>query len=189
QGLAPVKPMLLGLPLFGELRQLASKVDQVLVALGPVAEERELLADCRLGLGSGGFQRERGRHGRVLLFHCRRQRTPAGVSSSRMPSLASWSRISSARLKSRFFFARLRSSTRAWIRLSSLLSAPRANQSAGACCRRPSARPAPSSSPFRRFRSAGSSALRASAAIRAISASAWGVLRSSSRIVSMLAGI
>src|SRR5690606_6506107 len=146
--------------------QLAAQVDQVLVALGPVGEERELVADGLLGLGGGGFEREGGSghggllgvllvavHGAALLApgrparspmaahpearQARFQRTPCGVSSSRMPSAASWSRMASARAKSRAFFAAPRSSTSAWMRASSSLEAPRLNQASGACCSRP----------------------------------------------------
>src|SRR5690606_10813143 len=134
------------LPFLRERGKLAAQVDQVLVALGPVGEERELVADGLLGLGGGGFEREGGsghgflcgcggpslarpgdsgrQPGAVLPGHqeagqARFQRGPWGVSSSRMPSAASWSRMASARAKSRAFLAALRSSTRAWIRASS----------------------------------------------------------------------
>src|SRR5690606_16454480 len=160
----------------GEGRQLAPEVDQVLVALGPVAEEAEFFLDGLLGGGGGGFEGEGGvgqrfhareggmEQGRVLsqkdlvgaasaaptraLVHIdgyvlpRFQRTPCGVSSSTMPSAASWSRMASARAKSRAFLAAARSSISAWMRASSSPDAPRPNQSAGACCSRPSAEPA-----------------------------------------------
>ncbi|KAG1447114.1 hypothetical protein G6F57_017151 [Rhizopus arrhizus] len=58
--LAAEQAVLLGLPFLREGRQLAAEVDQVLVALGPVAEEAEFLGDGGLGLGGGGFKRERG---------------------------------------------------------------------------------------------------------------------------------
>src|SRR5690606_550646 len=44
----------------GERWQLAAEVDQVLVAFGPVAEKRELLADRGLRLRGGGFEGEGG---------------------------------------------------------------------------------------------------------------------------------
>ena len=90
-------------------------------------EEREFLGDRGLRVGGGGFEREH------RAAHARFQRTPCGVSSSRMPSSASCWRIASARAKSRDFFASMRSSIRPWMRASSSLPAPRANQSAGAC--------------------------------------------------------
>ena len=87
--------MLFGLPVFREGRQLAAEVDQVLVALGPVAEEAEFLGDGGLGLGGGGFKRERGvghnslyggawpadrpRAGRVVSRACATSARPAGV--------------------------------------------------------------------------------------------------------------
>src|SRR5690606_18294269 len=111
-GLAAVQPVFLCLPLLGEGRQLAAEVDQVLVALGPVAEERELVGDRGLRLGGGGFERE----GRVAHAGALRvQRTPRGVSSSTMPSPASCARIASARAKSRACLAAVRSSTSAWM--------------------------------------------------------------------------
>src|SRR5690606_13236875 len=183
-GLAAVQAVLLGLPLLGKRRQLAAQVDQVLVALGPVGEEREFVADGLLGLRGGGFEGE-GAGGHWLLVGdggrpgpCRgarrpglpwradagaarrrgqrflAQRTPCGVSSSTMPSAASWSRMASARAKSRALRAAWRSSIRAWMRASSPPEAPRLNQASGACCSRPRARPAPSSSPLRRARAA-----------------------------------
>src|SRR5690606_12279606 len=173
--LAPVQAVLVGLPFLGEGRQLAAQVDQVLVALGSVAEEAEFLGDRALCVGGGRFHREHG------LVHDRRQRTPCGVSSSSTPSPASWSRIASARAKSRAFFAALRSSTSAWMRASPAPSVPLLpNHAAGSCCSKPKAIPAPSSSPLSLARSPGSLALRASPAMRDSSARACGVLRSSS---------
>src|SRR4051812_8940724 len=97
--------MLLGLPFLRERRQLAPQVDQVLVSLRPVAEERELLRNRGLRLRRGWLHRKNG--GRV---HARFQRTPCGVSSSSTPSRASWSRIASERAKSRDCLAAARSS-------------------------------------------------------------------------------
>src|SRR5690606_3730439 len=190
--LATVQAVLLGLPRLRELRQLAAQVDQVLVALGPVAEEAELLADRVLRGLRGRFEREGGcggvGHG-YLLSQPRRQRTPAGVSSSSTPSAASWSRIASARAKARAFLAAARSSTSAWLRASFPSAPPPLNPCAGSCCSRPIASPAPSSSPLARARASSSPARRASPAMRASSASACGVFRSSSSAASMLAGI
>src|SRR5690606_6206509 len=107
----------------------AAQVDQVLVTLGPVAEEAEFLGNGALRLGGRRLHREHG------LVHGRRQRTPCGVSSSRMPSPDSWWRMASARAKSRACFAALRSSTRAWMRAASAPSVPLLpNHAAGACC-------------------------------------------------------
>src|SRR5690606_14470 len=114
-GLAAVQAVGLGLPFLGEGRQLAAEVDQVLVTLGPVTEQGEFVGDGGLGLGGAGFGRT---------HQARLQRTPCGVSSSRMPSAASWLRMASARAKSRAALAALRSSTRAWMRASSSLPPP-----------------------------------------------------------------
>src|SRR5207342_2011665 len=192
-GLATMQAVFLGLPGVGEGGQLAAKVDEVLVALRPVAEEGEFVADRALCFAGAGFEGEgRGIHGAILprviarllcaittkgqapcacTGHPRFQRTPWAVSSSTTPSPASWSRMASARAKSRDFFAALRSSISIWMRASSSPDVPRANHAAGSCCSRPSASPAPSSSDFRRCRSPADSVLRASPAIRAISAS------------------
>src|SRR5690606_5795363 len=152
--LAAVQAVLLGPPFLRERRQLAAEIDQVLVALGPVAEERELLGDRGLRLRGAGLEGER------RVAHPRFQRTPCGVSSSTMPSAASCARIASARAKSRACLAAARSSTSAWMRASSPSATPRENHAAGACCSRPRARPAPSSSPFSRTFSPASDALR-----------------------------
>src|SRR3546814_7174993 len=60
---------------------LAPEVDQVLVALGPVAEEAEFFLDGLLGIGGGGFEGEGGvvqgvkprRWGGLGSAHCRRR--------------------------------------------------------------------------------------------------------------------
>ena len=55
-------------PVFGKCRQLAAQIDQILIALGPVAKERELFLDRLLRLGCGGFQRENTLGHVALLF-------------------------------------------------------------------------------------------------------------------------
>src|SRR3546814_7457734 len=79
--LAAEQPVLLDLPLIGEGWKLAPEVDQVLVALGPVAEEAEFFLDGLLGIGGGGFEGEGGvvqgvkprRWGGLGSAHCRRR--------------------------------------------------------------------------------------------------------------------
>src|SRR5207342_1029865 len=56
--LAAVQAVLFALQRVGERGQLATEVDQVLVALGPIAEEREFLGDGRLRFRSRRFERE-----------------------------------------------------------------------------------------------------------------------------------
>src|SRR4051812_10067753 len=100
--------MLVGAPRVRERRQLAAEVDEVLVAFRPVVEEREFLGDRGLRLRGRRLHGEHvdGRaHARFLI-----QRTPWGVSSRTIPSLASWSRIASDLAKSRERFAAARSS-------------------------------------------------------------------------------
>src|SRR5690606_26824303 len=59
-GLAAVQAVGFGPVVFGEVGELAAQVDQVLVALGPVAEEGEFVADGGLGGLGGGFEGEGG---------------------------------------------------------------------------------------------------------------------------------
>src|SRR5690606_25610437 len=58
--LAAMEAVVFGFQRFREVGQLAAQVDQVLVALGPVAEEGEFVADGRLGGFGGWLEREGG---------------------------------------------------------------------------------------------------------------------------------
>ena len=62
--LAAVHAEILGLEFLGEGRQLLAQVDQILVALGPVAEEGELVDDVLLRLLGAGWGD--GIHGRII---------------------------------------------------------------------------------------------------------------------------
>ena len=65
--LAAVQAVLVGLQRVRKRRQLAAEVDQVLVALGPVAEEGEFVGDRGLRVAGGGFEGEGGVvHGMVI---------------------------------------------------------------------------------------------------------------------------
>ena len=76
-GLAALDLPLLGLLRLRKRRQLAAQVDDVLVAIHPVVEQRELLDQFALGVGN-----RRPVHGQ---FPARRQRVPSGPSRMTMP--------------------------------------------------------------------------------------------------------
>src|SRR6185312_4899460 len=88
----------------GQRRQLASEVDQVLVAAGPVIEETEFVDDLLLRILDGGCVHQ------FAIF----QRVPSAPSSMATPIAASSARIASARAKS----CAARAARRASIRLS-----------------------------------------------------------------------